>query len=75
MENMDMEFAQVSVVRLMDFIGQKSQLEKRIMELEFHINRLESLLQSACDSSNYDWVTIDKDEIKKIMYVKEDENE
>lgn len=69
----DYEFVQVSVARYTDLLEQKGALEKRILELEHHIEKIEGLLQRACDYANYDWVTIDIKDIKKVMDVKEEE--
>jgi len=69
------EAMSISVARYTDIIEQKCALEKRIMELEFHIEKIEGLLQQACDCANYDWVTIDKADIKRVMEVKEEEDE
>ena len=69
------EAMSISVARYTDIIEQKCALEKRIMELEYHIEKLEGLLQQACDCATYDWVTIDKEAIRKVMDVKEEEEE
>lgn len=67
------EFAQISIARYTDLLEQKSALEKRILKLEHHIDVIERMLQRACDGANYDWVTIDIDDIKRVMDVKEEE--
>lgn len=69
----DFEFVQVSVAKFMDIMEEKSFLEKRIMELEHHIEKIEGLLQRACDYANYDWVTIDIEDIKRVMEVREED--
>lgn len=69
------ETMSISVARYTDIIEQKCALEKRIMELEYHIEKIEGLLQQACDCATYDWVTIDKADIKRVMEVKEEEIE
>lgn len=69
------EYIQVSIVRYEALIEHKHLLELRVLELENHINNLESFLLRACDKANYDWVTIDIDDLKRLMTVKEDKED
>lgn len=69
MTNNIAEYAQISIVRYNAMLEHKHLLEMRIQELEHHIDKVESMIQRAVDNAKYDWVTIDIDDIKRVMDV------
>jgi len=69
------EFAQVSITRYNALIERKFALEARIQELERHIDEMESLLQKACDEASYSWATIEIADIKRVVEIKERQDE
>lgn len=73
MTNNIAEYAQISIVRYNAMLEHKHLLEMRIQELEHHIDKVESMIQRAVDKAQYDWVTIDIDDIKRVMEVRDDE--